>query len=84
MLQCTEKLKLVKLEEKQFQETKYLRVRFLNVDEFIDLSYYLNKKNAEKYAQLAKADLGREFIVDIGILIDNQNKLKLLDWAVVE
>ena len=84
MLQCTEKLKLLKVEERQYQETKYLRVRFLNVDEFIDLSYYLNKNNGDKYAQLANAELGRDFIVDIGILIDNQNRLKLLDWAVVE
>ena len=84
MLQCTKKLKLLKVEERQYEQTKYLRVRFLNVDEFIDLSYYLNKNNGEKYAQLANAELGREFIVDIGILIDNQNRLKLLNWAVVE
>lgn len=84
MLQCTEKLKLLKVEERQYEQTKYLRVRFLNVDEFIDVSYYLNKNNAEKYSQLANAELGREFIVDLGILVDNQNRLKLLDWAVVE
>lgn len=84
MLQCTEKLKLLKVEERQFEQTKYLRVRFLNVDEFIDLSYYLNKNNSDRYTQLANAELGKEFIVDIGVLVDNQNRLKLLDLAVVE
>lgn len=83
MINFSEKLKLLKVEERKFQDTLYLRVRFLHVDEFIDLSYFYNEKDKEKFSNLANAKLGTEYLVDLGFNPESKI-LKLLDWAVIE
>ncbi len=76
------KVRLLKVEERTYENNEYLRVRFLHEAEFIDLSYYYNEKNKEKFFELKKLPVNSDCLIELGLNPETK-ALKLVDWAVI-
>ena len=83
MIKFNEKMKLLKVEERTYQDNKYLKIRFLCVDEIVDLTYYLNDKNNKEFVALANLPLNTECLVELGFNPETKS-LRLLDCVVVK